>query len=518
MYKNLFSVGALTLLSRAAGFFRDVMLGAMLGTGVMADAFYIAFRLPNHFRTIFAEGAFNSAYVPSYSRVLESEGPARARVCASRIFTLLIASQIVFLVLALIFTRQLLAVLAPGLDSDPRKLALAITMTRITFPYLLCMTLMMQQSGTLNANGRFFAAAFAPILLNVVMIVVLAFAFLFPNAGLAASWGVTVSGVAQLVMVSIAAGRARLLERFARPAGDPAVSAFFKSFGPAVIGSAGVQIALFADTIIASLLPTGGISSIYYADRIYQLPVGVIGIAAGTVLLPEMSRRKSAGDHGAAKHAQSRTMALTVALSAPFCVMFALLPELIMRGVFLRGRFTEAAAVASGNVLAAYGFGLVAVVLIASARASFQSHGDTTTPMIASLVSVAFNVGLKLFLYRPFGAPGLAFATAVGAWMNLAILVGLALPRSLMRLDRSFWLISVAVVAACAPVGFVAWFGPPFAAELVARLPILRNATEAALVVGACLLIYGLCLAPLLARFGVMPRLSLRRVAVAPQP
>jgi putative peptidoglycan lipid II flippase len=515
MYKNLFSVGALTLLSRAAGFFRDVMLGALLGTGVLADAFYIAFRLPNHFRTIFAEGAFNSAYVPCYARVLESQGPKAARDFASRIFTLLLSSQIVILALALVFTPQLLAALAPGLDSEPHKHALALTMTRITFPYLLCMTLMMQQSGTLNANGRFFAAAFAPVILNLVMMVCMALTFLFPNAGMAASWGVLLSGVAQLLMVTVAAWRANLLERFAWPTGDRAVWAFFRSFWPAVIGSAGVQIALFADTIIATLLPTGGISSIYYADRIYLLPIGVIGIAAGTVLLPEMSRRKSMGDPGAALRAQSRTMALTVALTAPFCIIFSMIPELIMRGVFVRGKFTEAAAVASGNVLDAYGVGLMAVVLIASARASFQSHGDTTMPMAASLISVAINVALKIFLFRPFGAPGLAFATAVGAWLNFGILVGMAIPRGLMRLDRTFWLTCGAVAAASVAGCLVVWYGPEPAALLTMRLPILRNAAQLTLVVGASFLAYAIVLAPLLAGLGVLPKIGGKPVPAA---
>ena len=182
----------------------------------------------------------------------------------------------------------------------------------------------------------------------------------------------------------------------------------------------GVQLALFADTIIGSMLPTGGVSSIYYADRIYQLPIGVIGIAAGTVLLPEMSRRLAPGDHGGAYHAQNRTMALSVALAAPCFVAFIMIPDIIMRGVFLRGAFTETAAEASAAVLTAYGFGLVAIVLIRSAVASFQAVGDTRTPMLISLFAVAINIGLKVLLFKQLGAPGLATATAVGAWINLA--------------------------------------------------------------------------------------------------
>ena len=175
------------------------------------------------------------------------------------------------------------------------------------------------------------------------------------------------------------------------------------TLGPAVIGSAGVQIALFADTIIGSMLPTGGVSSIYYADRIYQLPLGVIGIAAGTVLLPEMSRLFAAGNPGGALHAQNRTMALSLALSAPFFIAFIMIPDAIMRGVFLRGAFTAQAASASAAVLTAYGFGLVAIVLLRSAVASFQAQGDTKTPMLIALGAVAINVALKIVLFKPIG-------------------------------------------------------------------------------------------------------------------
>ena len=273
----------------------------------------------------------------------------------------------------------------------------------------------------MNAHGHFAAAAFAPVLMNLSMIGFLGMAFLFTNAGLAASWGLTVSGVLQLVLTSAAAHRAGIFERFAGPPMKKHIKRFFVTLVPAVIGSAGTQIALFADTIIGSMLPTGGVSSIYYADRIYQLPLGVIGIAAGTVLLPEMSRLFAAGNPGAALHAQNRTMALSLALTAPFFIAFIMIPDAIMRGVFLRGAFTPQAASASAAVLTAYGFGLVAIVLLRSAVASFQAQGDTKTPMLIALAAVAINVGLKIVLFKPFGAPGLAAATAAGAWINLLL-------------------------------------------------------------------------------------------------
>jgi putative peptidoglycan lipid II flippase len=353
---------------------------------------------------------------------------------------------------------QFVALLAPGLDDRPEKFALAVTLTRITFPYLLCMTLVTLHQGTLNANGRFAAPAFAPNLLNLCVMAALALAFLFPNAGVAASIGVTVSGALQLALLMVDARLAGVLEGFARPRWKR-VRDFFLMLGPAVIGSASGQIAIFADTIIASMLPDGGLSAISYADRIYQLPNGVIGLAAGTVLLPEMSRRLAAGDAAGAHAAQNRVMALTIALAAPFFVAFVTIPELIMSGVFQRGAFTAADALRSADVLAAYGGGLMALVLISSARASFQSQGDTRTPMYVALGAVAANVALKIALFEPMGAAGLATATSVGLWINLAALVGLALHRGAMRFDETFLRVCAASVCACVPLVLVAVYG-----------------------------------------------------------
>ncbi len=517
MYRSLLSVGGFTLLSRATGFLRDVVLSAVVGGGLLADAFFVAFRLPNHFRAIFGEGAFNAAYVPSYSQLLEGRGERSAHVFSNQIFTLLLASQVVLLALAWIFMPTLVDLLAPGFRRDPEKFALTVTMTRITFPYLLFITVVTLQSGTLNANGRFAAAAFAPVLLNLTTVAFLGGAVLFPNAGIAASFGTTVSGLLQVLMTGYAAWRAGLLETLARPELTDDVRRFFARLGPAVIGSAGTQIAMFADTIIASMLPTGGVSSIYYADRMYQLPLGVIGIAAGTVLLPEMSRRLAAGQDGAAYHAQNRTAALSLALTAPFFVAFIMIPEWIMRAVFEHGAFTGAAADRSAAVLEAYGFGLLAIVLIRSATASFLARGDTRTPMIVTLISFVFNVALKLVLYKPFGAVGLAAATAVGSWINLGLLVTLAVRRDEMRPDMQLGRIGASVAAASCALALFALIGPALGVLMFRHLA--RFAIEAIFlftaIVGAC--VYGGTLVMALRLHGValpLPRRFARRVEV----
>src|SRR5208282_2363786 len=279
MIERILTVGGFTLLSRLTGFLRDIMLAAILGAGPVADAFFVAFRLPNHFRAIFAEGAFNAAFIPAYARIRTQGGAASASAFGDRIFTLLIATQAVLLALALLFTPQVIEVLAPGFSHEPQRFALAVSLTRITFPYLLLITLVTLWGGILNALHRFAAAAAAPILLNVTMMVTLAVAFLFPSPGHAAAWGVLISGVLQAALVAGDTFYAGLFTSFRALRWDADVRRFFKALVPATIGSAGTQLALFADTIIASFLATGAISALYYADRIDQLPIGVIGIA-----------------------------------------------------------------------------------------------------------------------------------------------------------------------------------------------------------------------------------------------
>ena len=267
MLRGFLSVGALTGLSRISGFLRDLFVGAMLGAGPTADAFFVALRLPNQFRAIFGEGAFTSAYLPTYTRVLTQQGAKEAKLFSGRVLTLLLLSQLALLALALAFTPRLVGWLAPGFEAAGGNFDLAVTLTRITFPYLLCVTLATLQSSTQNAHGHFAVAAFAPVLLNLFIITFLFASHAFASAAIAASWGVTVSGLAQLVLLAAFSWRYGLLEVPTVPHLDRAVKAFFVALGPAVIGSAGQQVAILADTILASLLPSGSVSSIYYADH-----------------------------------------------------------------------------------------------------------------------------------------------------------------------------------------------------------------------------------------------------------
>jgi putative peptidoglycan lipid II flippase len=480
MLRRIFTVGGYTLLSRLTGFARDIMLAAILGAGPIADAFFVALRLPNHFRAIFAEGAFNAAFIPAYAHVSGSGGPSSAALFADRIFTVLLASQIVLLALAWVFMPQVIVLLAPGFTDDPVRAPLAIELTRITFPYLALITLVTLYGGMLNVMHRFASAAAAPILLNLSMMATLAFAASFPTAGHAAAWGVLISGVLQYALLAGDLARHGGLPRFAIPRLDINVRAFFRALGPATLGSMGTQVALFADTIIATFLPAGALSALYYADRLNQLPIGVIGIAVGTVLLPEMARRIAANDDAGALESQRRAFEMTLLFTVPFVAAFIVVPDVIMRAMFARGAFSTADAVSAAATLSAYAVGLIPFVLIRSAVAAFYARKNTATPVKAALTGVAVNVALKILLVGALAQVGLALATAAGAWVNLLLVIGFAVRAGYLDLDRA-WGVSFAKFAVTGVVLAGALWGAARACASYLTFPTLRD--EATLVV-----------------------------------
>lgn len=434
MIASILSVGGWTMLSRVVGFARDVLMAAVLGAGPIADAFVVAFRLPNHFRAILGEGAFNSAFVPSYARI-KTEDAAQANLFSGRLLSFLLIVNAILLAVVWLFTPQFVGLLAPGLRDDPERFALTIEFIRITFPYLGLMTLTTLYAAILNAASRFATAAAAPTALNICMLLTLSMPFLFPTAGHAASWGVLAAGFVQFTMVGFAAHRAGLLALPARPRLSNNEKRFFIVLAPAVIGSAGTQIAMFADTLLASFLPTGSVSALYYADRLYQLPIGVIAVAAGTVLLSESSRLIAQGDFAAAASRQSRAIALILLLGAPCFVAFLMIPDLLISALFARGAFSAEAVNVAANVLFAYAIGLPALLLIRTMTVPFFARGDTKTPMIVALLAIALNVGAKFLLMPTYGAGGLALATSLGAWINFCVLAIIAHKRGFLHLE-----------------------------------------------------------------------------------
>ena len=500
MLGRIFTVGGYTLLSRITGFARDIMLAAILGAGPVADAFFVALRLPNHFRAIFAEGAFNAAFVPAYAHVRGERGEASAGLFANRIFTLLFLSQLVLLIVAWLFMPQAMSILAPGFTEDAEQRRLAIELTRITFPYLLLITLVTLYGGILNVMHRFASAAAAPIFLNLAMMMTLALAALFPSAGHAAAWGVLISGFLQFFLLAGDLSRHGGLPRFASIKLDEDVRAFFRALGPATLGSMGTQVALFADTIIATFLPAGALSALYYADRLNQLPIGVIGIAIGTVLLPEMSRRLTANDHAGAMAAQRRAFDFTLLFSVPFVAAFLTVPDVIMRAMFARGAFSKADAATAAATLAAYAVGLIPFVMIRSAVATFYARKDTATPVKAALTGVAVNVALKIALMGTLAQIGLALATAVGAWINLLLVLGFAVRAGYLELSRVLLQSFAKFVAAGAVLAAALWFTARFANVYFAQMTMFRDEITLVLLTAAGAFVYGVSILLLFGR------------------
>jgi len=492
MFGRIFTVGGYTLLSRLTGFARDIMLAAILGaTGPVADAFFVALRLPNHFRAIFAEGAFNAAFVPAYAHVHGEKGEVSAKLFADRIFTLLFASQLLLLAAAWFFMPQAMSILAPGFTEDAAQRQLAIELTRITFPYLLLITLVTLYGGILNVMQRFASAAAASIFLNIAMMATLALAAFFPTAGHAAAWGVLVSGFLQYCLLAGDLARHGGLPRFAPLRLDEDIRAFFRALGPATIGSMGTQVAMFADTIIATFLSTGALSALYYAERLYQLPIGVIGIAVGTVLLPEMSRRLTANDLDGAMASQRRAFDFTLLFSVPFVAAFLAVPDVITRAVFARGAFSKADAAAAGATLAAYAVGLIPFVMIRSAVSTFYARKDTATPVKASLTGIAVNVLLKIVLMGSLAQVGLALATAVGAWVNLLLVLGFAVRAGYLHLDRALLRSFAKFLLSGVVLGAVLWLAARFAAVQFADLSGFRDEAALLLLVAVGTVVYG---------------------------
>jgi putative peptidoglycan lipid II flippase len=490
MLGRIFTVGGYTLLSRLTGFARDIMLAAILGAGPVADAFFVAFRLPNHFRAIFAEGAFNAAFVPAYAHVHGERGEASAKLFSDRVFTLLFLSQVILLVLAWLFMPQAMTLLAPGFTHDEAQRNLAIELTRITFPYLLLITLVTLYGGMLNVMHRFASAAAASILLNVSMMATLAIAAFFPTVGHAAAWGVLISGFLQYFLLAGDLARHGGLPRFAPLKLDEDIRAFFRALGPATLGSMGTQVAMFADTIIATFLPAGALSALYYADRLNQLPIGVIGIAVGTVLLPEMSRRITADDHDGAMEQQRRAFDFTLLFAVPFVAAFLAVPDVITRAMFARGAFTKADAAAAGATLAAYAVGLIPFVLIRSAVATFYARKDTATPVKASLTGLSVNMVLKLLLMGSLAQIGLALATAIGAWINLLLVLGFAVRAGFLELNRTLVQSLLKFALTGVLLAAVLWLTAKFAAVHLAGLGNFRDEIALLILVVVGALVY----------------------------
>ncbi|MBK1667472.1 murein biosynthesis integral membrane protein MurJ [Rhodovibrio sodomensis] len=423
LLRSLATVGGYTGISRILGFVRDILMAAVIGTGPVADAFFVAFRFPNLFRRLFAEGAFSAAFVPLFARRLEEDGRAAAVRLAEETLSVLTAALLAFTLAALLAMPQLMHLLAPGFAQDPAKFDQAVLLTRLTFPYLLFVSLVALYGGVLNALYRFAAMAAAPILLNVLFIATLLAVIPLADApaGPALAWTVTAAGVAQFLAMIWAARRAGITLDFPWPRLTPGVRRTLRLMGPGVASAGALQLNLLVGTIVASLQP-GAVSYLYYADRVYQLPLGLIGIAFGVVLLPDLSRKLRAGQDQAARDSLNRGVELALLLTLPATVALVAIPWPIVSVLFERGAFDAEAAVATAWALGAFALGLPAYVLIKILQPGFFAREDTWSPFVAAAWMVGVNILLTVGLFYWIGFVGIALATAVAAWVNAGLL------------------------------------------------------------------------------------------------
>lgn len=440
MLRSIATVGGWTMASRILGFARDILIASRLGAGPMADAFFVALKLPNLFRRLFGEGAFNAAFVPAFAATLTREGFSEAQRLAERMAGLMALWLSLLTLLGMVFMPQVLSVLAPGFSARPDQFALAVELTRIVFPYLVLICLVALISGVLNGLSRFGAAAGAPVLFNVTaMAALLGLSPFVATPAHALAWGVTASGVLQLALVWWAARQAGMaLNPVRRIKLGPNERGVLRRMGPGIIGAGVTQLNLAVDVIIASLLPAGAVSFLYYADRVAQLPLGVVGAAIGTALLPLLAAQIAARQKLSAHRSQNRALEISLALTLPAAVALAVLAAPIITVLFERGAFGAAAAAETARVLAAYAAGLVAFVLVKALVPAFFARGDTTTPVIVGVGVVGMNLGLNLlFLWAtPLGAAGIALATGLAAWANVAVLLWLLHRKRHFRADR----------------------------------------------------------------------------------
>ncbi|MGB9142377.1 MAG: murein biosynthesis integral membrane protein MurJ [Aestuariivirga sp.] len=432
LLKSAATVGGLTLVSRLLGFLRDQLIAFTLGTGFVAEAFFVAQRFPNLFRALFAEGAFNSAFVPLFAKRIEGEGPDAAHKFAIEIFSALLAWLLIFSTIAIIAMPWLMFILAPGFSDEVSKLQLTTDLTRICFPYLLFMSLTALQSGVLNSLNRFTAAAAAPILLNIVMILSNVIVWLLGTGDSAATgyifaWGVSLAGVAQYLLLATACRRAGmpLFPKWPKLSSD--VRRLLALSVPGIISGGIMQINLLIATIIATGIDRA-VAYLYYADRLYQLPLGVIGVAIGVVLLPDLSRKLRGGENQAAQNSQNRALELSLFLTVPAAIALMTIPVPILHTVFEHGAFSAADTLAVAPAVLAFAAGLPAFAMTKVFQPGFYAREDTKTPMRFAIISVVINIAASFMLSRWYGHVGIANATSLAAWAN-AILLAVALRR-----------------------------------------------------------------------------------------
>ena len=466
LHRAIATVAGFTVISRISGFARDIVMAGLVGTGYVADCFVVAFKLPNFFRRLFAEGAFNAAFVPLFTEKLTEDGDAgheRALRFADEAGAVLLTVLLGFVALVQAAMPWLILLLAYGFKDDPAKFDLAVTLTRITFPYLIFISLVSLLGGVLNSLGRFAAAAITPILLNISLIACgLLLTAQLPTAGHALAIGVTLGGLLQFTWLVLALKREGVRMRIRRPRLTPEVKRLLILMAPVALGAGAVQINLLIDVLLASFLPDGSLAFLFYADRLNQLPVGIVGVAAGTALLPTLSRQLSEGHEAQAMNSLNRAVETTLLLTIPAATALVLVPGEIIGVLFERGAFTAESTAQTALALSAYALGLPAYILLKVLTPAFFARQDTSTPVRIGIIALVANTVLNIILMFPLKHVGLALATAISAWLNVSLLMAALFRRGYWQLDARLKSRLIKGIACSAAMGAALWAGAGF--------------------------------------------------------
>jgi putative peptidoglycan lipid II flippase len=458
--RNLLTVGVGTGLSRLLGFARDIMIAATLGSGPVADAFVTAFRLPNLFRRLLSEGALNPAFVPIYERLRKEKGEDAAAAFSGDAFLAVALALSALVGVSLVAMGAVVFLLAPGFSADAEKFALTVSLSRLCFPFLLFSSLAALLAAILNARHRFVVAAFAPVALNAILVAALAFISMTGEGGAGAartlSLFVSVGGFAQLVLCWIGVRVAGLRLPLRRPRATPELRALMLYALPGMFAGGIAQVNAFVGSIVGSGSPSA-VSYLYYADRVYQLPLGVVGVAIGLVLLPDLTRSLSNDDAAAARRSQTAAIDFSLAVTAPASVALATLAFPIVDVLFRRGAFDARASVETAATLAAFAAGLPAYVLAKALQTGFFARGEMRAPVTVALAGAALDVALSLALFPALEHVGVALAASAAGWLNAALLLALLILRGHYRPDAALMRRAAMILVAAIAMGMALW-------------------------------------------------------------
>jgi len=452
------TIGGYTLLSRVLGFVRDITIASSLGASFLSDAFFVAFKLPNFLRRLFAEGAFNAAFVPLYAGAVAGDGQEKATHFASEAMSLLLVILFVVTGIFIVCMPWLMYVLAPGFADDPTKFGLTIALTRITMPYIIFISLVSLLGGILNSSHKFAAVAATPILMNLSLIVVPSLVEQWtPTMAHALAVAVFVAGVVQWLWLVYFCRKQGLLPKLVRPKLTPEVKKLLLLIGPAALGAGVAQINLFIDLIIASQFD-GGVSYLYYADRINELPLAIIGIAVGTALLPMLSRQIRLGDMEEVYKSQNKAIGVSLFLSLPAAIAIMTIAEPIIRVMFERGAFGALETRETTPALVAFAMGLPAFILIKILAPCFYANQNTKTPFKIASFCIFINLACNLALMGTFEHVGMAMATSISGWVNIVLMLIALKRRNWIRFNPALKRDIAGILVACAcMVGALIW-------------------------------------------------------------